>query len=276
MYPGAPRTTLDVTQLADRFHAAHLGALDLVRDQEFLQCDLVPDFVVPDLDLDTPVKGSSLLCGIRGDRNVVTGPLVGNRLRRQRECCLNMLGDLSGTLPRQSRVVTVDFYERIRQGTIVRVPDKVQANVFAVPHPPENAAQRLDRRLRNIGHTGREANRRHEIPELDGFKFISQHFARFNDVADFRAESIRILEPLHERFIDGQMPFDGLSDWQLAGALRGDLCRGHDERRRQCGANNNRAASHRHLVHLPSVSRTSGTSGEAPSRQNTSGSTIRS
>ncbi len=51
----------DISQLADRLHAADFHALDLVRHEEFFQCNLFRDLVVPHLDFDAPVQGAPCL-----------------------------------------------------------------------------------------------------------------------------------------------------------------------------------------------------------------------
>ena len=136
-----------------------------------------------------------------------------------------MFSDLTSAFSRKAGVVSVDSYKCIRQWTVIRVPDKVQADILTMPHALENAAQRGYRCLRYIGDTGREANWRYKVHEFDGIQFVCDYFARCQHVANFRPESVRILKPLRKRFVDWQMPFDGFSDLQFIAALRQNVRR---------------------------------------------------
>ena len=150
------------------------------------------------------------------------------------------------------------------------MPDQVQTDIIAVPHPLENAAQRIDCCLRNIGHAGRETNWRHNVCELDGFQLVRNDLSRFEHIPLFGLKKVRILCPLHEWLVSRQMPFDSLSNRSFLDAL----CY-----RRRCGqrrAHQQTITSLRHPDHLLAGPRASGASEGAPSRQYTSGSTTSS
>ena len=92
----AVRVSGDVTQLADRFHAADFHLLDLVRHEEFFQRDALDDFVIPNFDFYAPVKGPPLRVQVRCKRPCIARPLKRDGLRRQRERCLEVFRDLAG------------------------------------------------------------------------------------------------------------------------------------------------------------------------------------
>ena len=74
LHPRALRVPFDVAQLAHRFHATDLDALDLVRHQEFLERDTITDLVVPDLHLDAAIQRAPFCCQVGRDGIRVAGP----------------------------------------------------------------------------------------------------------------------------------------------------------------------------------------------------------
>ncbi len=214
------RVPLDIAQLADRLHAAHFHLLDLVRHEDLLERHFLGDFVVPDLDLDTPVERPALLGEVRGDRLRVAGPLVRDRLGRQRQRRLEVLGDLARSFARQARVVAVDLGEPRRQRPVVRVPDQMQPDVEPVLHAIENLGQRRDGRIRDVRNARFEPDRRHEIRQLDRLERVLERLAQLDRVAEFFIDAVRVLDPLGYGAVQRQVPLDRLAHRHLVGILR--------------------------------------------------------
>ncbi len=221
--PGAARVAVDIAQLAHRFHAADLDRLYLVLDQHFLERRLLANLVIPDLDLHAAIERAALFVRVgRGGLGVAL-PRIGHALGRQRERRLHVLGDLARAFARQAHVVAVDFHEPRRQPLAVGVADEVQAQVHAIAHARENLAERLDRRLGNLGHAGLEVDRRHEPGQLDRFETVLEALAQLDRIAEFGVDALGILYPLHERLIERQVTLDGLAH-RLFINVRGDDC----------------------------------------------------
>ena len=80
------------------------------------------------------------------ERLRVAGPGERDRLRRQSELELEVLGDLPGAFTREPGVVAIDRLESRTQWPVVGMADEVQAHVDAILHAVENLGERLDGR----------------------------------------------------------------------------------------------------------------------------------
>ncbi len=223
-----PRMAFPVSQLADGLHPADLDALDVIGDDDFFVPEGVPDLVVPDLHLDATVERPALFGQVRGNRLRVAGPLVGDGFGRQPERRLEVLGHLAGTLPGEARIVPEDAHQRVGERLRVRVPDEVDADVSAVPHALEDPGELVDVVGRNLRHTRFEPDRRNDILQLDGLEFLADDLPDLQPIAPLAVEQIRVLRPLPECLVAGQMPLDRLAQLGLvdrSGARGG----GHQE-----------------------------------------------
>ena len=163
LYTRPPGMAFHVTELTNRLHAADFNLLDFVRNQEFLQRHAFANLVVPDLHCDAPVQCPAFFSQVSGHRLGIAFPGIGHRFRWQREDCLEMLGDLAGALPRETRIIAVYGLQRRRQRSIVRMTDQVQTHIYPILHSIENIAERLDSRCRYVCDTGFELNRWHQV-----------------------------------------------------------------------------------------------------------------
>ena len=64
---------------------------------------------------------------------------------------------------------------------------------------------------RDLGHAGREVDRRHEVRELDGLEPLGRHLANLDAVAGLRADGLRIEHPLRGLDLARQMALHGLA-----------------------------------------------------------------
>jgi hypothetical protein len=184
-HPRAVVVPLAVPELADRLHPADLDPLDLLGDDDLREADLLPDLVVPDLDLDAPVQRAPLGGGVRGDRLAVAGPLEGDRLRRETESGLEELRGLADALPGEPRV---DPGEGARQRLVVGVPHQVEPHVLQVLHAAQDAPEPLHGAGRNLRDAGRVSDRRNHAGELGDLDVVRDHLPLLQPVAEFGVE----------------------------------------------------------------------------------------
>ncbi len=262
-----------VPHLAHGLHPADLDPLDVVRDDDLLFLAGCPDLVVPDFHLDAAIERAALFGVVRGDRLLVADPLVGDRLGRQPEHLLEILGHLAGALARQAHVVPELLRQRSGEPLRVRVADEVDADVPAVPHAFENPGEPLDVVGRNLHHAGFEADRRDDVPQLDGFELLRDHLPGLQPIAPLAFVQRLLLRPLTEGLVGGQVPLDRLARLVLVGlgvAPEG-AHREPDEQERE---EQRRNAARLHAVHLPPGARTPACLGGPPRRQKISGSMV--
>jgi hypothetical protein len=215
---------LPVAQLAHRLRAADLDAPDLRGDDDLLQNGLLADLVVPDLHLHSPVERLSLRRGVARHGLTVPGPLEGDGLRGKREGVLEELRDLAGALPGEAGVVAVDFRQRLRQRLVVGVADQVQAHVVEVLHLLEDGSQSLHVAGGDVRDARREADRRHDVPELDGTDVLAEHLPALEPVARQRLEPLGILRPLHERSLARKLSLHRPAELHFAHVFGADDC----------------------------------------------------
>ena len=129
------------------------------------------------------------------DRLRIAGPFVRDAFGRQEQRALQELGDLAGALARQALVVAEHGRERRRQRLRVRVADEVQPHVAPVVHAVEDLAQLRDRAVRNLGDADCEADRRHEVHELDRLELLGRDLLHLEAVAGSRVQEIRDRAP---------------------------------------------------------------------------------
>jgi len=197
--------------LTNGLHAADLDALDVLPDQHFLIRERSLRLVVPHLHLDATVQRASFRCRVGRDRLLRAGPLVRNRLGRQRQTRLQELGNFARTLARQAFVVAVGARERVGQPLIIRVADEMQPHVASVAQIIERLAHQLDVVLRNIGDARREANRRQDIRELHGRQAFRMHRTHLDAIARILLQQARIVCPRTQRLIRRQIALDRLA-----------------------------------------------------------------
>jgi hypothetical protein len=97
--------------------------------------------------------------------------------------------------------------------------DDVQPDVAEVPHAVENAAQPRDVARWNVRNTGVEPYRWNDIRKLYGLHLVGDDFTLLQPVPGFALEQLRILRPLHERFIARQLPLDRLPEFGFGNPL---------------------------------------------------------
>ena len=142
------RMALDVAKFANRLHAAHLDAFDLVRHKEFLERDFFPGLVVPDFNVDAPVQRPPRFRLVASHGHRYRRPIRRTRLRAAAPARSEIFRNFAGSFARQSGIVAIDLDQSRRQRLIVRVPDQVQAHVQPVLHAFEDGAERFDGRRR--------------------------------------------------------------------------------------------------------------------------------
>jgi hypothetical protein len=260
------RLTLFVTQLTEGLHSANLDALDVVGDDDLLVLECTLDFVVPDLHLDATILRSALFVRVRGHRLRVADPLVGDPLRRQREHLLEVLGDLSGPLARQARVVPEDARQRARERLRIRVSDEMEAHVLAVPHALEDRVELVDVARRNLRDARFEVDRRDDVLQLDGLELLDGDLLDRQLVAVLAVEPGRILRPAPVRLVAGKMALDRLARLDRVDRI-GDGEAGDQGSHQEQGK-----AMFDHAGHLPSGTCALGRLIGAPRRQKISGS----
>ena len=197
----AARVALLIAHLADRLDAADLDPLDVLGDEHLLLAQAFLRLVVPDLDLDAPVQGPAIRGRVAGDRPRVAGPFERDRLGRQPERDLEELRHLAGALAREARVVAIDAREPVGERLRVGVTDEVQTHVPAVAHAVEDLAEPLDVAARDVRDAGLEADRRHDVRELDGLELLARDLLRLEPVAGLALEQRGIARPSAERLI---------------------------------------------------------------------------
>jgi hypothetical protein len=266
-----PLMPFPVAQLADGLHAADLDALDVGGDDDLFVPEGVPHLVVPDLHLDAAIERPALFGLVRGDRLCIAGPLVGDRLGRQSQRRLEVLGHLAGALPGEALIVTEDPGQLRGETLRVGVPDEVNADVSAVAHALEDPGEQVDVAGRDLRHTRFEADRRNDVLQLDGVEFLADHLLDLQTIAPFAVEQIRVLGPFPQWQVGGEMPLDRLARLVLLD-LSGERRDGHQEE----PGNQQQMEVLAHTVHLPSAAPVLGRPGGPPRRQKISGSMVSS
>jgi hypothetical protein len=115
------------------------------------------------------------------------------------------------------------------------VTDEVQPYVASLAHPLEDPAELDDGRAGDLGDARLEADRRHEIRELDGRQPLGRDFAHLDAIAGLRVDGRRVVHPRRRLDLARQMALDGLAPRRLAEQLRVGACaeqrgREHDGR----------------------------------------------
>ena len=226
------------------------------------------DLVVPHLDLDAAVLRAARLRRVRSRRAAVSPahsyamPSAGKNER-----ALQQLGDLAGALARQAlrcrRIrppapATAAAYRRGRRGAAARCAGRACRRGFA---------QLRDRAVGNLRDADGEADRRHEVRELDRLELLGRDLLHLEAVAGARVEEIRIVHPLRRLDLAGQVPLDGLAARRLAQQLRLGGASPHAS-----AAANEACANRCCALHSRFPLRRSRASVGSPRRQNTSGS----
>jgi hypothetical protein len=215
----AALVAVDVAQTAQGLHAADFDASEVLEDYDLVERRALLHLVVPNLDFDAAILRAARFGRVRRDGFLVAGPFIRDALGTQSERALQQLRNLAGSLSRQALVVAEHSGERRRQRLRIGVPDEMQPHVAPVAHAREDSSQIGDRRLRNLGDTRLEVDRRHEIHELHRLELLGGDFAHLDPVPGLRLQDGWVVNPLGERPVAGQVAFDGLAARRLSEEL---------------------------------------------------------
>ena len=192
---GAMRVAFLEAHLTNGLHTADLHALEVLLDQHLLVDERSLGLVVPHLHFDAPVHGAPFRGRVGRDRSRGAGPLVRDRLGRQRQARLQELSNFAGALARQPGVVAVDTRQLSGERLVVGVAHQMQAHVTTVAQIVEHLAQRLDVALRNVRDARVEADRRHDVRELHRPEPFCMDGSHLDAIARLLLQQLRIVRP---------------------------------------------------------------------------------